>query len=64
MNIEIEQLKLKLIETQMAVLQYQHRDVTIAIEKITAIETQAKFDAAVDARNMPSGGSFTTNKTV
>ena len=53
MNLEIEQLKLKLIETQMALLQYQHRDVTANLERLA----QANFDAAVDAKDMPSGAT-------
>lgn len=31
MNLETEQLKLKLIETQMMLLQYQHKEVTANI---------------------------------
>jgi len=34
MPIETEQLKLRLIESQMQVLQYQHRDVTANIETL------------------------------
>ena len=55
MNIETEQLKLRLIESQMQVLQYQHRDVLITIQSLQAAKTQTEFDAAVDARDMPSG---------
>ena len=55
MNIENEQLKLKLIETQMMLLQYQHRDVSAAIEQIKQAQSQARFDTAADARDMPSG---------
>lgn len=34
MKLEMEQLRLRLIETQMALLRYQHREVTDAIECI------------------------------
>jgi hypothetical protein len=54
MNLELEQTKLRLIDTQMALLQYQRRDVQ---ERIAAIETQTKFDSAVDARDTPSGAT-------
>lgn len=58
MNLETEQIKLKLIETQMALLQYQHRDVSESIARIQAAKAaQAKFDASVDARDMPSGAT-------
>ena len=57
MDITTEHLKLKLIETQMALLQYQHRDVSAGIAQIKAGQAQAAFDAAVDARNMPSGAT-------
>lgn len=55
MNIEIEQLKLKLIETQMQLLHYQYKDVTANIQALQAATMQMQFDAAVDARDMPSG---------
>jgi hypothetical protein len=57
MNLDTEQIKLKLIETQMALLQYQHREVSENIAKITAASVQAKFDAAIYARDMPSGAT-------
>lgn len=52
--LEYEQTKLRLIDTQMALLQYQRRDVLATID---AIKTQAKFDAAADAQDMPSGAT-------
>ena len=36
-NLELEQMKLRLIETQMALLQYQHREVT---EKIQTAQSE------------------------
>ena len=53
MNLDTEQLKLKLIETQMALLQYQHKEVSENIARLT----QVKFDAQVDAHDMPSGAT-------
>lgn len=35
MDIEKEQLKIKLIETQMLLLQYQHKEVSANIEALT-----------------------------
>lgn len=35
MNLELEQLKLRLIETQMALLQYQHKEVSTNIQQLT-----------------------------
>lgn len=35
MDIEKEQLKLKLIEAQMMILQYQHKEVAANLETIT-----------------------------
>jgi hypothetical protein len=49
--MELEQLKLKLIETQMALLQYQHKEVSENIARLT----QAEFDKQVDSHNMPTG---------
>jgi len=53
MNIETEQLKLRLIESQMQVLQYQYRDVTEGLQKLQ----QTAFDASADSRDMPSGAT-------
>lgn len=50
MNIDTEHLKLRLIESQMQVLQYQHRDISEGLAKIEAQSAKARFDAAVDAR--------------
>lgn len=36
MNVETEQLRLKLIETQMALLQYQHIETKQRIERLLA----------------------------
>lgn len=55
MNIEIENLKLKLIEAQMTILQYQHRDVLSAIQKLKNESAQKDFDKSVDDKDMPSG---------
>lgn len=38
--MELEQLKLKLIETQMALLQYQHKEVSENIVSLTQIKEQ------------------------
>lgn len=51
--LETEQLKLRLIETQMQLLQYQHRDVSESLKRLQ----QAEFDKAVDAKDMPSGAT-------
>jgi hypothetical protein len=40
LDIEKEQLKLRLIETQMALLQYQHREVLSNIEQLTKGENE------------------------
>jgi len=53
MNIETEQLKLRLIESQMQVLQYQHRDITEGLKRLQ----QVAFDASVDAHDTPSGAT-------
>ena len=56
MDIETEQLRQKLFETQMALLQCQHRDVSESIARFHSSKlAQARFDAAVDAHDMPSG---------
>jgi hypothetical protein len=52
--LELNQLKLQLIETQMLLLQYQHKEVSA---NVAAIQAQTKFDAAVDARDTPSGAT-------
>lgn len=52
-QLEVEQLKLKLIELQIAVLQYQYRD---SQDSIAAL-VQKKFDEKVDERDMPSGAT-------
>ena len=57
MNIEIEELKIKLIETQMTVLQYQHHEASEKIKQLNLIKSQKTFDDAVDERDMPSGAS-------
>ena len=57
MNLDTEQLRLKLIETQMALLQYQYKEVSGNIDAMQKAQMQAKFDAAVDARDMPSGAT-------
>jgi hypothetical protein len=54
MNIEIEQLKLRLIETQMQLLQYQHKEVSANIKQIELAQSQVRFDASVDAKDLPS----------
>ena len=46
---DINDLRLRLIEAQMTVLQYQHKEVTAAIAQAKAAETQKAFDASVDA---------------
>lgn len=51
MDLEKEQLKLRLIEAQAMILQYQHKEVSDVIARLS----QAAFDASVDARDMPSG---------
>ena len=51
MDIEKEQLKLKLIETQMALLQYQHKEVSDALAKAKSASAQTAFDASVDAHD-------------
>jgi hypothetical protein len=61
MNLELEQTKIRLIDTQMALLQYQRKDVQ---ERIAAIETQEKFDAAVDSHDMPSGAIKQADKFI
>jgi hypothetical protein len=40
MNLETEQLKLKLIETQMIVLQYQHKEVSDNIQALLKAENE------------------------
>lgn len=40
MDIEKEQLKLRLIETQMQLLQYQHREILANIELLTKGENE------------------------
>lgn len=59
MNIETEKLKLKLIETQMLVLQYQHKEVT---ENINLVEVKKKFDASVDSHDIPTGAQRQPDK--
>jgi hypothetical protein len=56
-NLETEQLKLKLIETQLALLQYQHRDIVTNIQTLQAAEAQKKFDNSVDSKDTPSGAT-------
>ena len=51
MNLETEQLKLKLIETQMMLLQYQHKEVSDALAKAQAATAQKAFDTSVDAHD-------------
>jgi hypothetical protein len=45
MNLETEKLKLRLIETQMALLQYQYREVSANIEALTKAENDQPQDA-------------------
>jgi hypothetical protein len=54
MNLDTEILKLRLIEAQAQLLQYQHKEVSA---NIASIEAQKKFDASVDARDTPSGAT-------
>ena len=49
MDIEKLQLQIKLIETQMMVLQYQHKEISELLAKAQAATAQAVFDASVDA---------------
>ena len=46
---EMNDLRLRLIEAQMTVLQYQHKEITAIIAQEKASETQKAFDASVDA---------------
>lgn len=57
MDIEKEQIKLRLIESQMMVLQYQHKEVSAVIAEFQRAQVQKSFDAAVDARDVPSGAT-------
>lgn len=45
MDIEKEELKLRLIEAQMTILQYQHRDVLAAIEASKKATTNPTIEA-------------------
>lgn len=40
MNIYTEQLRLKLIETQMALLQYQHKEVLASIKEMQSAQCE------------------------
>lgn len=51
---EINDLRLRLVEAQMTVLQYQHKEITAIITQEKAAEAQMKFDASVDAKDMPA----------
>ena len=53
MDIEKEQLKLRILELQTALMQYQHKEISAAI----ASAQQALFDASVDAKDIPSGAT-------
>lgn len=48
-DLEVAQLKIRLIESQMALLQYQHRDVQADIIRLTSEE---KHQAHTDMRGM------------
>lgn len=41
MDLEKEKLRLKLIETQMALLQYQHREVAATIDALTKAQDES-----------------------
>lgn len=45
MNLELEQLRLKLIETQMMLLQYQHQEV---LARIAALQNQQNKQDNID----------------
>lgn len=62
MQLEHEYTKLRLIEAQMQILQYQHRDVAVEIKRLEDAKAQAKFDAAVDAHDQPSGATKPPNE--
>lgn len=48
MNLEIERLKLRLIETQMALLQYQHREVKANIDMLLAQQEKPSVSGTGD----------------
>lgn len=56
LRLQLAQTQLKLIEAQMQVLQYQHRDVSEALKKRADGEAQKQFDAAVDAHDTAQPG--------
>ena len=57
MSIELDTLRLKLIETQAALLQYQHQEVTDRIKNMQTAQAQAAHDQVADMRDMPSGAT-------
>ena len=57
MTIEIQTLRLQLIEAQMTVLQYQHRDTQTGLAQLKNLQAQSAFDAAADAHDIPSGAT-------
>lgn len=61
MSMELETLRLKLIETQAALLQYQHQEVTERIKNMQTAQAQAAHDQVADMRDMPSGATKPTD---
>jgi len=58
MNLETEDLKRRLIETQMALLQYQHRDVLANIEALTPMPVPVPMPPADQAPGSADAGQM------
>ena len=57
MTIEYQNLRLQLIEAQMTILQYQHKDVQASLAQLKDLQVQAAFDEAADVRDVRSGAT-------
>lgn len=57
MPLDINQLANALGQAQLTILQLQYQVRMLSDELLARRDAQAKFDAAVDARDMPSGAT-------
>jgi hypothetical protein len=61
-KLEIAILRIRLVEAQMQVLNYQHKELLTELKTIQDLNSQSKFDAEVDYKDMPTGATTSSDQ--